>query len=445
MAAKSAVYSLPPELFERIRLLRAGGQGGETIYAKLKAELDPYRITPKTLSNFFAQHADEFVQTTDARAHLGKIADLLARNNIDPDNIGEVKAVKVSTWQGLTKDADGEAQIHQLEGASIVLTPAWDEGPLWPVVQPAKPTVVRPAKVTTRKVATPDGYKVAVIVPDSQFGFRRDILTGALDPFHDEAALAVVLDVIRLVRPDLVVFLGDFLDLAEFSRFEQEPEFANTTQHELDAAHLFLARVRAEVPDAEIRYLEGNHDRRLVKSIIANAKVATRLRPASTTPETWPVLSVPSLLRLDDLGITYLGGYPANISYLNDNVACIHGEKVRSSGSTAAAVIDDERVSTIFGHVHRIELQHKTVRVRGGMKTRFAASLGCTCRIDGAVPSTKGSTDPLGRAIERPENWQHGVGVVTYQEGDGPFGLEIVPIHAGRAFFRGMPIGGGDV
>ena len=35
------------------------------------------------------------------------------------------------------------------------------------------------------------------------------------------------------------------------------------------------------------------------------------------------------------------------------------------------------------------------------------------------------------------ENWQQGVGVVTYEEGDGPFALELVPIFDGQVTFRG--------
>jgi len=157
----------------------------------------------------------------------------------------------------------------------------------------------------------------------------------------------------------------------------------------------------------------------------------------ANAPETWPVLSVPYLLRLDELGVEYIGGYPAGIYWLNDRLACIHGSKVRSSGSTAALVVDDERVSTIFGHVHRIELAYKTRRVRAGARTSLAASPGTLARIDGAVPSTKGSTDPLGRPVPAVENWQQGVGVVTYEDGDRPFALELVPIFDGQVTFRG--------
>jgi hypothetical protein len=185
--------------------------------------------------------------------------------------------------------------------------------------------------------------------------------------------------------------------------------------------------------------LEGNHDRRLQKAIVRNALAAFGIRRADK-PDEWPVLSVPYLLRTEDLGVEYVGGYPAGIYWLNDRLACIHGHKVRSAGNTAAAVVDDERISTLFGHVHRIELQHRTRRVRDGHRTSLAASPGCLCRIDGTVPGVKGSTDPMGRAIATAENWQHGCAVLTYQEDDGPFSLELVPIFDGVVIFRGEPL-----
>lgn len=163
---------------------------------------------------------------------------------------------------------------------------------------------------------------------------------------------------------------------------------------------------------------------------------ALRLKRANE-PEAWPVLSVPYLLRLDELDVQYVDGYPSGITWINDNVAAIHGHKVRSAASTAAAVIDDERVSTIFGHIHRIEFQSKTRRTKAGAKHAWAASPGCLCRIDGAVPSMKSATDVHGRPVPAVENWAQGVGVVTFEPGDGRFAYEQVAIYSGEAVFRG--------
>lgn len=379
--------------------------------------------------------ADEVARTTPAKDKLGRIAELLANSGIDLDEVGRIDKVRIGEYQMLTKDdATGEATIHDLRADSLVLTPTWADGPAWPVVQPAKPCVVRPVKIQSTRT-NPDGWRTAVILPDTQIGFRR-YDDGTLDPFHDERAMNVALKIIRHLRPDVVVLLGDFVDFPEFGTYEQEPEFAQTTQASVDRAHRFLAEIRANAPDADIRLLEGNHDRRLPKAIMRNAMHALRLRRACE-PEGWPVLSVPNLLRLDELGVTYVDGWPAGITWINDNLACIHGHKVRSSGSTAAAVIDDERVSTIFGHIHRIEMQSKTRRVKDGHRVAWAASPGCLCRLDGAVPSVKSSTDVFGRPVNTAENWAQGLGVVTFEPGNGRFAYEQVAIYSGEAVLRG--------
>jgi predicted phosphodiesterase len=369
-----------------------------------------------------------------AKSRLGKIADLLERSGIGTEEIGSIEKVRISEWQGITKNEEGEAEIHDLGGISVVIAPAWADGPEWPVVQQAAPVTIKPAP---KKAKTKSKFKTAVILPDPQIGYRM-YDDGTMDAFHHEESMDVALQITRAVDPDLIVNLGDFLDFAEFGKFEQEPAFAKTTQATVDRGHQFLCEQRASAPDAHIVLLEGNHDRRLQKSITHNAASALHLKRAEV-PEDWPVMSVPFLLRLNEphLNIEYVGGYPAGIFWINQNLACIHGHITRSRGSTVAAVVDDERTSVIHGHIHRIELQHKTRRTFEGAKRSLAASPGCLCRIDGAVPSTKGSTDPHGRPVNAVEDWQQGMAVVTYEEGDGNFNVELIPISRGESIFRG--------
>ncbi len=362
------------------------------------------------------------------KAELGKLADLLEKSGIDVEDIGKIN--RVNLWQGFYKDENGEA--HTVDMAGIQLVPTWEDGPQWPVVQPAKPTVVKPRAPRPEKISQ---FKKAVILPDSQIGFRM-MRDGSLDPFHDDRAIDVALAIIREVRPDRVIFLGDGIDFPAQSKYIQEPSWAMTTQHAIDRKHRFHADVRCEAPEAEQDELEGNHDARLARSIMVNAAHSFGLQQANM-PKSWPVLTVPHLCRYDELGVRYHGGYPANSLWLNDNLRCIHGLKVKSAGSTAAVVAEDDRVSTIFGHIHRIELQHRTRQVRSGPKFSLAASPGCLCRVDGAVPSVKGGIDLLGRPLTSYENWQQGCAVVAYEEGDGPFNLELVPIHSGTAIYRG--------
>lgn len=175
---------------------------------------------------------------------------------------------------------------------------------------------------------------------------------------------------------------------------------------------------------------------RLPNMIQDNAKSAWGLQQANT-PESWPILSVPHLLRFDDLGVTYVDGYPAGEYYINDRIRVEHGDKTGPRGKIAAKIVQDERMSVITGHTHRIEEVYKTTNIREGSKVNAAYTMGCLCRIDGAVPSTNGATDSLGNVKIKYEDWQQAVGIVEYVPGDGPFSVRTVLIHEGSAVFEG--------
>lgn len=362
----------------------------------------------------FAEDAREAVN--EKGGTLGKIAELLQRSGIDPDDVGRVHQVEIGEWQAITKDADGVAHTHDLKRAGIVLSPKWDEGPEWPVVQQAAPVVIKPPK--RRSPALVRKWKTAVVLPDPQIGFR--LIDGVLDPFHDEGAIDVALQVIAAHEHDggvdKTINLGDYLDLASMSRFVQEAAFAQTMQPAVDRGHLFMCEQRAAAPNAELVLIEGNHDRRLQNFITNNALAAFGLKRANT-PAGWPVMSLPHVLRLDELDVVYIDAWPAGEYWINENLRAIHGNKVRSSGSTANAVVKDNTgVSTIMGHIHRIETHYKTTGTRNGPVRVAAISPGCLCRVDGAVPSVNGSTGVDGHPALHWEDWQQGVGVVKYTD-----------------------------
>lgn len=331
---------------------------------------------------------------------------------IDQTNINPalIKGFKVSTWEGLTKDQDGEAQIHKLSGIQLVAE-AKDLTPKWEVVKR-----VESVKLPKKEAKKPTANKKAIILPDPQI------------PFHDEGAMDVALQLVQDVKPDKIICVGDLLDLASFGRFAQRPEFAAQTQEAVIYAHKFFVTLRKMCPTAEIAVLEGNHDKRMETSILANAMHAYGLRRADDL-EGYPVMSVPYLCAFDQLDVEWVGGYPANRYWVNDNLQVRHGQRVKSSGSTAKLVSDDERVSTIFGHTHRIESHFKTVNVRHGGKTSAAYSIGCLCKIDGAVPSAKGGNDLKGDYVQNYEDWQQAVCVVNYEDGDGSFNVNTVYIN----------------
>lgn len=361
---------------------------------------------------------------------VNEIVKLLEDNGIPPEEIA-VEKLRLTGRRHINKETGVETQTHS-QSLQLALAPDWESGPEWPVVQQAKPNIVKPLKLAPRKADSNEAF----VLPDPQIGFRVDQITGELDPFHDRKAMDVALMMIEDENPDLIVNLGDFIDFPEFGKFEQEPAFANTTQKTIDEAYNFLCQQRAAAPNAKIVLIEGNHDRRLQKAIISNAKAAFGLRRAAS-PDGWPVLSIPYLLRLEELDVEYVEGYPAGEYYINDRLKCIHGKRSGRRGRIAPRIVDDEHVSTITGHTHHIEMAYKTTNARKGPRTNLGITMGCLCRIDGAVPSFNGSTDSFGRPVKTYLDWQQGVGVVYYQDGDGPFSINPVLIHEGSAILNG--------
>jgi hypothetical protein len=307
--------------------------------------------------------------------------------------------------------------------------------PKWDLVQPAKPVYINSPKPYRKLNAK---KKVFVSLPDPQIGYRH--LEGKWESFHDESAMDVALKIVSWLadndQVNGVINLGDFLDLPMFGRFEQEAAFAGTTQKAFDRGHLFLQEQRAAAgKNAEIVLIEGNHDRRLEKFIQVNSAAAWGLKRANV--DELPVMSIPYLLRLEELSVTYIDSYPAGAYWLTKNLRAVHGNKARSNGSTAAAYTNaDPHISTIFGHAHRLEIQSKTVFDRDGAIKSVAVSPGCLCKVTGAVPSVNGSTSIDGSSAKYYENWQNGI-LVTTVEGDEAF-HELVQINDGVAWFRGQ-------
>lgn len=361
------------------------------------------------------------------RDTLGRIADLLERNGIDLDEIGRVQ--RVSLYQSLTKNDDGDAEIHDL--TAVQFSPKWETGPEWPVVQPGPLVKLPPVKASTAR----SGWPCAVVLPDIQMGYFRAV-DGTLAPTHDERALDIALRITKAADPDLVVLVGDNLDLPEMGKYRLSPAYAQTTQATIDRAALFSAQIRAAAPRARIVWLAGNHEERLPRYILDNASAAFGLRKGGT-PESWPVLSVPYLCRLDEYGVEYLAGYPASSVWITPKLRVIHGDKVASGGSTAHKYLGTEKTSVIYGHIHRREWAERTREDHDGPSTVLAATPGCLARIDGAVPSTKGGVDLDGRPLVRHEDWQQGLAVVPYDPETGRFVYEQIAIHDGWAMWRG--------
>ena len=290
----------------------------------------------------------------------------------------------------------------------------------WGVIKPVTiKTAIKP-KVKTLKTK----YK-AVIIPDSQNGFWRNIDNNIYNPFHDRRAWDICLQIAQIEKPDRIILMGDMLDFAMYSdKFIKSPEFYFTTQPSLNELSWWLSGLAK--CGAEIDYFEGNHESRLTKNIINNQLENYKLRPANK-PDDPPALSTINLLGLDKMGIKYHGDYPNGEIWLNDNIRASHGDLVRQgSGDTAKAILQNARCTELVGHSHRAEAVYKTVHPRKGAITYGAISFGTIARIDGYVPAHK-----------KRNNWQQACGIINYEPGNGLFDIALQLINNGQTIHNG--------
>ncbi len=368
------------------------------------------------------------------------VAQILQDKGLSVDDIGEVK--RISVWDTLTSDGNGGTETQRM--TAIRFSPRWETGPEWPLIERGPKIQLQKSKT---KVSRPKGWEEAVIIPDIQIGFYRSSLESdsPLEPIHDEKAIAVALKVIEDIQPEQIVLVGDNLDFAELGKFVTTAPYQRTTQASIDRATMLCAQLRSAAPKAKIHWIAGNHEYRMAKYIQMNGEATFGITVGKLDGElrgNWPVMSVPYVCRMDEFDINYIPGYPESFVSINKNLMVCHGHKVTSNGSTTTKYLNDAHVSVIYGHIHRNELAYRTRLSSEGPRTVMAASPGCLCRIDGAVPSTKSGQDEFGRPIlQGTENWQQGLAIVQYQPsgvGDEWFNYEPMWIFDGRGFLRGQ-------
>ena len=265
-----------------------------------------------------------------------------------------------------------------------------------------------------------------LILPDPHYGFWKRLRDAKLEPMHDRLALDIALQVAAAAKPDGVSWLGDDLDMAEWTTaFTKRPEFQWTTQPALLESHWHKTQFRQALPGARMRLLGGNHDeRRLEESMLNHLPAAYGLQSASgykiDAPE---LLSLSHLLGLESLGIEYVGGYPDAVVWLNERVALEHGSNSKLQAGDYV---------TVCGHYHRREWVSKT---RWGANGPMIAESFC--------PGMLGRLDRLPGKTKR-QNWQQGIALIDYDPNGTAYQITPIPIEDGRAIWNGQLFEGRD-
>ena len=396
----------------------------------LKRTRRKYKSKLRELSSMEKDPTKNYEQ--DGNSELQKLASIFqeAGLNINADDLEG--ASRAGFHVGFIRNAEGE--IEYTKPLPNVQFANKKKHTIEDFISQADPLDIKPSK---KKPAERD-YKLIVVFGDSQIEYRQ--IKGEYVPIHDERAIDIVRQLCKEYQPEVIVNLGDTVDLAALSRFPADSDhFRHSLNPAFNRVHRMYAELRADTPHAEIHEVDSNHNTRLGKFIINKVPELYGIRQAGSPETDYPALTYPFFANLADVNVKWHSGYGAaefvyGADYKSPPIVFKHGVTVVSNGSTANKESkENPDVHVVRGHGHRMESHYRTNRA--GL---YLASImvGCTCRIDGWVPSYHSAVDDYGNPVKRQEAWQQGLLIITdYLNGEYQF--DHVAIKDGKAYFEG--------
>lgn len=230
--------------------------------------------------------------------------------------------------------------------------------------------------------------------------FRELNISDLHIPYHDPFAWQLTLNIVKVVKPTKVNIGGDALDCYHLSAFDKDPERMKdgSFQEDLDQWFRMVRELQRAAPkNCEFTFVPGNHEDRLRRYLMRN-------------PELYGLraLELPSLMRLDELGITY---HEQEIEVIAGLLVVKHGSVVRKdSAYSGKGELEREKyaISTITGHTHRLGTHYARTRLR----VVKAHENGCLCLLNPEY-------------VVNP-NWQQGCTMTTHFGGE-LFHVEDIP------------------
>lgn len=225
-------------------------------------------------------------------------------------------------------------------------------------------------------------------------------------PYHDEKAIEVALLKGKAENVNIIILLGDLLDMYQLSQWVKDPKNPNMAT-ELEICREFLQLLRKEFPDAEIIWKEGNHEARWQTYFYRNAPDVAVL----------PGMTVYDYMNVEQYGVQVIrDNRPINVSTL----LLYHGHELPKGLTNPVNQARGQwlraTANMIAGHGHRTST-HIERSATGQIFSNW--SIGCLCDLT-----------PQYASINK---WNHGFGILT-QEGPKSFHFNNYSIHDGKLF-----------
>lgn len=240
-----------------------------------------------------------------------------------------------------------------------------------------------------------DTIKKIIVCPDAHH------------PYVDKKAWNCFLSALKEVRPDVLVIIGDFVDLLSVSSHAKKASDEKKLAKEIAAGNKALDQICAlNIP--RVVYIFGNHESRLARYLNANA------------PELDELLTLEEKFRLKERGIEYV----KYGDFLRIGKMAFTHDVGRVGVNTARQSLQDFGDNICVGHSHRASTVYSG-SVEG--KTHVGLNVGWLGDYN--------AIDYRNRHTAKRE-WQHGFGLV-YQDKKGVSYCNFVPIINGSCIVDG--------
>lgn len=251
--------------------------------------------------------------------------------------------------------------------------------------------------------------KTAIVLPDLQL------------PFEDTVAVNAVEQLLKDLRVDYWIQLGDFMDFNYISRWTTENLKVLTGSTFVDDykyANEFLDRhiklVRGKNPDAEMVIIEGNHDFR-PKVVIEK------------DPRYEGMIEFDRNLRLKEKNIKFIPFWSTGDIYTIGKANFIHG--YYTNDAHAKKHVQNYGKNIFYGHLH--DVQTFSIAQSGDHNSLVGQSLGCLCKYQ------------LDYVRGKPVRWQQAFAVFHFFP-NGDFTYNVVRIVRGRFIYNGKVYDGNN-
>lgn len=176
-------------------------------------------------------------------------------------------------------------------------------------------------------------------------------------PYHDKKAWNLTLEVIKNIKPDVVVVIGDFADFYAISQFDKDPSRNLKLDWEVACVNKELDRISQVASNSQVVFLEGNHEDRLRRYLWKRA------------PELFGLLSTEELFRIRDRGWKFI---PYRSFYKRERVTYVH-DLGKAGLNALSQTLDLCGGNVVFGHTHRAGVLY---RGHHGSQGHFGLNVG---------------------------------------------------------------------